>query len=508
MPREPHERPCTSHAPAAPPLWRTYLALLLPMLLTNALQLAAGTLDNIYLGHLLGTQAVAAAAAFFPVFFLLLALVMGLATGAMVLIGQAWGAHRPQQARAVAGSAVALILLLSVLVMAVGGGVAPRLLTALGTPAPILGESIVYARVLLLAAPAFFLLWLATAVSRAVGDANALQALLLATLIGLLCTPLLILGWAGLPRQGAASAAVSAALASLLALGWLLWRWRRIGHPLAPGRELLRAIRFDGVLIRSMLRIGLPSSLQMLSLAIAEIVLLAWINRYGYTATAAYGAVNQLMSWVQLPAMSLGITATILAAHAVGAGRTARLPAIARTGVLLGLATLGMVVVLVVVLAPGLTGLILAATEVRELAASQLRCGVGRAGDGSQRGAGGSDARQRHGMAASVAGHDGGRAGGTAAGDVAAGAARPGGPVVGVAARIGGDAGDAGDVFRPVAAGARWVVPAAGRHSGRAGAAGQRPALPLQGRCASSRWKHPASSSPVTRNRTWRRARR
>ncbi|MDT3454311.1 MATE family efflux transporter [Stenotrophomonas pavanii] len=360
--------------PVAPPLWRTYLALLLPMLLTNALQLAAGTLDNIYLGHLLGTQAVAAAAAFFPVFFLLLALVMGLATGAMVLIGQAWGAHRPQQARAVAGSAVALILLLSVLVMAVGGGVAPHLLTALGTPAPILGESIVYARVLLLAAPAFFLLWLATAVSRAVGDAKTpLQALLLATLIGLLCTPLMILGWGGLPRQGAASAAVSAALASLLALGWLLWRWRRIGHPLAPGRELLRAIRFDGVLIRSMLRIGLPSSLQMLSLAIAEIVLLAWINRYGYTATAAYGAVNQLMSWVQLPAMSLGITATILAAHAVGAGRTARLPAIARAGVLLGLATLGMVVVLVVVLAPGLTGLILAATEVRELAASQLR---------------------------------------------------------------------------------------------------------------------------------------
>ncbi|MBP0644339.1 hypothetical protein J8J17_21325, partial [Mycobacterium tuberculosis] len=104
----------------APPLWRTYLTLLLPMLLTNALQLAAGTLDNIYLGHLLGTQAVAAAAAFFPVFFLLLALVMGLATGAMVLIGQAWGAGRPQQVRAVAGSAVALILLLSVPVMALG----------------------------------------------------------------------------------------------------------------------------------------------------------------------------------------------------------------------------------------------------------------------------------------------------------------------------------------------------------------------------------------------------
>ncbi len=257
----------------APPLWRTYLALLLPMLLTNALQLAAGTLDNIYLGHLLGTQAVAVAAAFFPVFFLLLALVMGLATGAMVLTGQAWGAGQPQQVRAVAGSAVALALLLSLLVMGVGGVFAPQMLAALGTPAPVLGEAIVYARVLLLSAPVFFLLWLATAVSRAVGDAKTpLHALLLATVLGLLCTPLLILGWGGLPQLGAAGAAVSAAFASLLALVWLLWSWHRLGHPLAPGHELLRAIRFDGAIIRSMLRIGVPSSLQMLSLAIAEIV--------------------------------------------------------------------------------------------------------------------------------------------------------------------------------------------------------------------------------------------
>jgi hypothetical protein len=179
-----------------------------------------------------------------------------------------------------------------------------------------------------------------------------------------------------------------------------------------------------------MLRIGVPSSLQMLSLAIAEIVLLGWINRYGYTATAAYGAVNQLMSWVQLPAMSLGITATILAAHAMGAGRTARLPAIARTGVLLGLA----------MLSGGAAGDGAGAladrpdpggAEARELAAPVAHGGVGRAGDGRQRGAGRGDARQRHGMAASVAGHGGGIAAGAAAGDVAAGAARAGRRVVG-----------------------------------------------------------------------------
>ncbi len=181
-----------------------------------------------------------------------------------------------------AGSAVALALLLSLLVMGVGGVFAPQMLAALGTPAPILGESIVYARVLLLSAPVFFLLWLATAVSRAVGDAktplHAAAGDRARPAVHATADPRL----GGLPQLGAASAAVSAAFASLLALVWLLWSWHRLGHPLAPGHELLQAIRFDGAIIRSMLRIGVPSSLQMLSLAIAEIVLLGWISRYGY----------------------------------------------------------------------------------------------------------------------------------------------------------------------------------------------------------------------------------
>ncbi|HGM6770712.1 TPA: MATE family efflux transporter [Stenotrophomonas maltophilia] len=366
--------PSLSAAPVSPPLWRAYLGLLLPMLLTNALQLASGTLDNIYLGHLLGAHAVAAAAAVFPMFFLLLALAMGLATGATVLIGQAWGCGDVVRVRRVAGTAVALMLAVSLLVMVVGNLFAPQLLQALGTPAPILGEAIAYARIMLSGVPVIFLLWLATSVSRAVGDAiSPLHALLIATLIGLLCTPLLIVGAAGLPRMGAASAAFSAVLASTLALAWLSWRWRRQGHPLAPDRNLLRAVRVDAGTARSMLRIGVPSSLQMLSLAVAEIVLLGWINRHGYLATAAYGAVNQLMSWVQLPAMSLGITATVLAAHAMGAGRVARLPAIARTGAWLGGGLLAAVVGLVMLSAPWLVGLILDAPDVRALATEQLR---------------------------------------------------------------------------------------------------------------------------------------
>ena len=53
----------------APPLWKAYLAILAPMMLTNTLQAAAGTIDGIYLGQMIGLDAIAAVSAFFPVFF-------------------------------------------------------------------------------------------------------------------------------------------------------------------------------------------------------------------------------------------------------------------------------------------------------------------------------------------------------------------------------------------------------------------------------------------------------
>ena len=52
----------------APP-YEAYLAILAPMMLTNTLQAAAGTIDGIYLGQMIGLEAIAAVSAFFPVFF-------------------------------------------------------------------------------------------------------------------------------------------------------------------------------------------------------------------------------------------------------------------------------------------------------------------------------------------------------------------------------------------------------------------------------------------------------
>jgi Na+-driven multidrug efflux pump len=62
---------------------------------------------------------------------------------------------------------------------------------------------------------------------------------------------------------------------------------------------------------------------------------IALVNRFGSGATAAYGAVNQIASYVQFPAISIGIAASIFGAQSIGAQKYDRLRGIARAGIAL-----------------------------------------------------------------------------------------------------------------------------------------------------------------------------
>jgi putative MATE family efflux protein len=363
--------PATTAAP--PSLLRSYAGLLVPLMLTNVLQAASGTLDGIFLGQMLGSGAIAAVSVFFPIFFFLLAVIIGLSAGTTVLIGQAWGAGERDKARAVAGTAVAMMLVAGLVVAVAGSALAAPLLRLLNTPADVFEAALGYTRLMMAGMPLVFLFWLATSMSRGVGDAvSPMWTLGLATVLSLALTPAFIKGWAGLPRLGTESAAASTLIAYAVALCWMLVRWHRNGHALAPDRAFARQVRIDPATARLILRISVPSSLQMLTMAVAEIVLIGLVNAHGPNATAAYGAVNQVMSWVQFPAMSLGIAASILASHAIGAGKPERLGPLVRAGLALNIAVTGACVAAACLLAPPLTGLFITDGPTHALATRLL----------------------------------------------------------------------------------------------------------------------------------------
>jgi putative MATE family efflux protein len=327
----------------SPALWKTFLVFLAPLMLSNALQSLFGTVSNALLGQMIGVDALAAVSVFFPVMFFLFAFVMGLSTGATVLIGQAWGAGARGTVKAVAGTTLAIGLLLATGIALIGGLFSRQLMIALATPPDILDQATGYARVMLLTMPLGFVFLLMTAMLRGIGDTlTPLLALALSSGIGLVLTLLLIRGGFGVTGP-AWAAGISNAL-TLVVLGLYL---RHRKSPLAPDAELLHRLRLDRALLGKILGIGIPSAVGMVVMAIAELVLLGFVNGFGSEATAAYGAVNQIMGYAQFTAMSISITVSILGAQAIGGGHVERLDAIVRTGLVLNLVLTGGLVALI-----------------------------------------------------------------------------------------------------------------------------------------------------------------
>ena len=346
--------------PSQRPLWQIYLIFLAPMVLSNFLQSFSGTLNGIYVGQLLGTQALAAVSGMFPIVFFFIALVIGLGAGASVLIGQAWGARETALVKQITGATLTLGAVIGLVAAVLGS------LLALGTPVDVLEEAVGYARVMMLIMPLLLVFILFTQILRGVSDTvSPLLALMVSTVVGLLLTPALILGWGGLPTLGIQSAAYAGLVGNVLAMLFLVLRLRHKKHVMAPDRELWAALRLNREILGKVLRIGLPTGVQMVVLSLSELVILALVNSHGSQATAAYGAVTQIVNYVQFPALSIAITASILGAQAIGAGRIERIGPILRTGLLINLCLTGALVVLGYVLSHWLLGLFITDVEAR-----------------------------------------------------------------------------------------------------------------------------------------------
>jgi MATE family, multidrug efflux pump len=326
------------------PMWRLFLVFLIPLMISNALQSASQTVASIYLGRLIGVDALAAVSAVFPILFLLISFIIGLSSGSTVLIGQAFGAKDAHAMKRVAATTLTVSILMGVIVALIGALATKPLLELVRTPANILDASVIYARILFASMPMFFPYISYTTFLRGIGDSKTpLYFLVISTAVTVVLTPALILGWLGV-HWGVESAAVAGVAANLVAFAAMLFYLNAIHHPLRFDREMLRDLGIDWKILATVVRIGVPTGIQVIMVALAEIAVISFVNHFGSRATAAYGAVNQIAGYVQFPAMSIGITASIFGAQCIGARREDKLQSVVHSGVALNYAIGGVLI--------------------------------------------------------------------------------------------------------------------------------------------------------------------
>lgn len=346
-------------------LWKTFLIFLLPLIATNILQNLSGTINTVFVGQMMGVNAIAAVAIFFPILFCLMAFVIGLSAGATVLVGQAWGAQNVEKVRCVVGSTLFMTLIGGTITALLGVVFTKHILLALGTDPEVMHLSLPYVQWMLAGSPLLFIYLIYTSILRGVGDSTTpLIASGMTILIGLLITPILIAGYFGFPKMGIVAPAIATITGYFAVLIFLAVYLNKKDHPLKPDRHLLGHIRHHPELSKIILRLGVPTGIQMITTSMAGLVIVGLVNRYGSHATAAYGAVNQVLNYIQFPALSISIAASIFAAQAIGAGKSDLLAKVTRTALTMNILITGGLVALAYLFSKYLMALFITDPEV------------------------------------------------------------------------------------------------------------------------------------------------
>ena len=342
------------------PILRTLLLFSVPTLMSNILQSLSGTINSIWVGRLIGEDALAATANANIIMFLVASAAFGFGMAGTVKIGQRYGARDIDGARRTFGSAVGFAGIVMVIIAAIGWIGAPYLLDVLDTPGGAYALALTYIRLMFISLPFMMVSVILTMGLRGTGDART-PLIFMGVTVGIdtIFNPMLISGFGPFPRLGIAGSALSTIIASLVSFVAMIVYVYRKDLPLRLRRAELKYLKPVREELNYIVVKGIPMGAQMLVMSAAGIIIVGLVNREGLMMTAAYGAAMQLFTYIQMPAMAIGGAVSAMAAQFIGAGKWDRLDGVTRSGVLVNFVMTGVLTAILLIFDRAALGLFL-----------------------------------------------------------------------------------------------------------------------------------------------------
>jgi putative MATE family efflux protein len=250
------------------------------------------------------------------------------------------------------------------------------MLSLMGASESVIEQGIGFTSVMLGGSASILYLFVLNAAFRGAGDATvALRSLWLANGINIVLDPCLIFGLGPFPELGVTGAAVATTIGRGIGVAYQLWYLLGM-----KGRLALHArhLRFDPTVTLRLLRISAGGVAQFLIATASWIVLMRIVAIYGSAAIAAYTIALRMIEFVYLPAWGLGNAAATLVGQNLGAGKPERAEASAWRATKYNAVFMTSIGLVIVVLAPSITGLFSSDPDVLRWGESCLRIlGIG-----------------------------------------------------------------------------------------------------------------------------------
>ncbi|MFT3739778.1 MAG: MATE family efflux transporter [Breznakibacter sp.] len=290
-----------------------------PLVFGNMLQQAYNIADSIIVGRFLGKEALAAVGASFPVIYTLIAFVIGIGSGATVVISQYFGARRFDEVKKATGTIFIFLFGASVVLTAFGILFSYQIFSFLNIEPHVMPLATQYFNIYMLGNVAFFGFNGIASVLRGMGDSlTPLWFMVIAAITNVALDLLFVVvfGWG---IKGVAWATVIAHMVPFV-LGAVFLTRR---HQLISFR--LSDLKFDKYMFRQSLKIGLPTGFQQTFVALGLTALVRVVSNFDTTVLAAYTIAGRIDSLAGMPAMNLSSALSAFVGQNHGANKTDRI---------------------------------------------------------------------------------------------------------------------------------------------------------------------------------------
>lgn len=294
------------------------VAFALPLMLGNVFQQLYTVVDTMVVGQALGVGALAALGAADWLNWMVLGTIQGFTQGFSIKMSHEFGAGAYDKLRKTVGNSLLLALLSSVFLLLVSQAAARPVLVLLQTPDAIIGDSLIYLRIMFAGIPVVMAYNILAAILRALGDGRTpLYAMVVAALINVALDLLFVLGF----HWGIAGAAGATVIAQVCSGVYCLFAILRI-----PVLSFTKEdFRMEGRLCLHLLKLGLPMGFQNVIISVGGMIVQFVVNGFGVLFIAGFTATNKMYGILEVAATSYGYAMVTYAGQNLGAGKIPRI---------------------------------------------------------------------------------------------------------------------------------------------------------------------------------------
>ena len=295
--------------------WKRIMEFSIPMLLGNIAQQLYNTADSVIVGHYVGDNALAAVGSAAPILNLLLALFVGISTGAGIVVSQSFGAKDREGLSKGIGNCISLTFVATLVIMVVGPLITRPMLELLDTPASIIDWCTSYLNIYFIGIIGFFFYNMLSGILRGLGDSiSALGFLLLAAVLNVILDLVFVAGFGmGVPGVSLATV-ISQAISAVFCFLKLM--------KMKEHFDLNKAsVKLEKSIAMRIISIGIPSGITQAIMSMSMMIVQSLTNSMGEMVIAANVIIMRVDGFAMMPNFSFGQAMSVYSGQNVGAGK-------------------------------------------------------------------------------------------------------------------------------------------------------------------------------------------